>query len=358
MKNWDRLKKFGKRLLKPESAPHPAPKVSTSNTASLSIQLTDLPNPKFDWSKDRIAIATHDEHNLLWLARKDPKTKGVYRDLMAHDYVLYMHAKGRSYLIKRPLVGHIWERTDLHQGGETFYTIQEPLPNKQNQLGPMRLAVVFSSMPPAADYYSSNLAKRMFVQNYPSLPKHLLKNTVILRIIDLNRNAGSYYMNTANYPTFETDVQQIIQAVMDKFQIDPDNVVLYGGSKGGSGALLHAIIGNYHGVVVDPIFNQTPYWQAQADLHYLQGILPEKLLPLYQQLLDTHPNTREITIIGSAQVQDNYAEYIKLKSNSIRILTVRDEHIKVHPDVSANTMIEQVTAMNHYLINSPKYLRD
>lgn len=356
MKNWDRLKKFGKRLLKPESAPYSAPRVSVSNTASLSIQLTDLPTPEFDWSKDRIAIATHDAHNLLWLARHDPKVKAVYRELLSHDYVLYMHNKGRSYMIRRPLVGQIWEKNDLHQGGQTFYTIQEPLQNKQNALAPARLAVVFSSMPPAADYYSGNIAKRMFFQNYPSLPKHLIKNTFILRIMDLNRNTGSYYMNTNNYPDFESDVQRIIHDVMTQYNVDQDNVVLYGGSKGGSAALLHAILGNYHGVAVDPIFNQTPYWTKHADLHYLHGVLPEKLLPLYQTLLDSHANSREVTIIGSNQVLQNYAEYTRLKSKSIRILTVQDNHIKDHPDVAANTMIEQVTAINHYFINSPNYL--
>ncbi|WP_204123148.1 XcbB/CpsF family capsular polysaccharide biosynthesis protein [Lacticaseibacillus mingshuiensis] len=332
-------------------------KAVKSNDPSLTISQTDTTELKFDWEADKIVVKTGSETNLLQLARRDPHIKSAYQQLLSKDYIFYMHSLGKSYFIRRALVKTIWKRTDLVQYGDTFYTVTPVAPNKVNQLAPLRLCVIFSSMPGPKEYYSPNVADRMFVQNYPSLAKHLVKNTLILRIMDLNRNFGTYYMNTENYPTFEEDVQGIIRQVMADHDIDADDVVLYGGSKGGSGALYHSILGNYHAVVVDPIFSQTNYWQGDHDVHFTQGYLPEKLLATYQAAFVAHPNTREKTIIGTPQVRVNYDEYLKLDSPLVHIYHVFDDHIQKHPDVSANSTIEQVTLMNQYLLSSPNLLK-
>ncbi|WP_056975901.1 XcbB/CpsF family capsular polysaccharide biosynthesis protein [Lacticaseibacillus sharpeae] len=168
-----------------------------------------------DWSSEKIVINTGTSDNILKLSRTDASANKAYREMLAHDYVLYMHSNEKSFFIKRTLVSTLWERKDLIQFGDTFYTLMDVPENKVNRLAPKRLVVIFSSMPSAKDYLSDKIAPRMFVQNYPSLWKQVVKNTMILRIMDLNLSYGSYYMNAGSYNTFEDDVQGIIAKVCE-----------------------------------------------------------------------------------------------------------------------------------------------
>lgn len=209
--------------------------------------------------------------------------------------------------------------------------------------------VIFSSMPPAKDYYSDNVASRMFVQNYPSMPKHLLKNTFILRIMDLNRSSGSYYLNAGENHTLETDVQSIISEVCEQYNIMDESVVLYGGSKGGTGALYHSILGNYHAVVVDPIFSVEKYNKSN-DMHYLKSILPEKLLPKFQEVLKNHPSDKKKVILGTSKVPENFCEYSQINDPNIKIFDIQDDAMTDHVQVSANCTPQQITFVNAFLM--------
>lgn len=64
-----------------------------------------------------------------------------------------------------------------------------------------------------------------------------------MRIMDFNLSIGSYYVNTINYPTMEDDVQQSIVDVIDKLSIEKEDVVLYGGSKGGRVLYFTVLVG-------------------------------------------------------------------------------------------------------------------
>lgn len=309
--------------------------------------VTDLKKPKFNWDADKIVVKTHQPQSLLQLSRQDKDAYQAYIELLDHDYVLYMHSNEQSFFIKRELVATIWQRKDLIQKGETFYTVADPL--KVNKLAPNRLVVIFSSMPSAKDYYSDNVASRMFVQNYPSMPKHLLKNTYILRIMDLNRSSGSYYLNAGKCRTLESDVQAIISTVCEQYNIVSDNVVLYGGSKGGTGALYHSILGNYHAVVVDPIFSIEKYNQAN-DMHYLKNVLPEKLLPKFQKALEVYPSDRQKIILGTSLVPENYQEYSQINDNAVTVVNLQDDAMDDHVRVSQNCTPEQMTYINCFLM--------
>ncbi|GBG95760.1 hypothetical protein LFYK43_22190 [Ligilactobacillus salitolerans] len=307
----------------------------------------NMESSTIDWNADTIVVTTNTEENLLWWSRKDTKANELYNRFLDHDYVLYMHKDQQSFFIKRKLVSTIWHRTDLTQVGDTFYTLQDPL--KKNNLAENRLVVIFSSMPPENEYFSAQVAKRTFVQNYPSMPKHLIKNTYILRIMDLNRSSGSYYLNAGYYQNFEDDVQSIIQQVRTEKQIAQEKVVLYSSSKGGSGALYHSILGDYHAVVVDPIFSLEKY-NKDRDLHSLEDVLPEKLLPKFQEAISKGNLKNKKLILGSSQVLENYQEYSKICDPMIQVVDIQDDNIKDHISVSPNCNVEQITFINSFLM--------
>lgn len=314
---------------------------------NLKRAVVKLDEPNFDWTADKIVVKTDSDKNLLQLSRKDTEAYRVYVDLLNHDFMLYMHKNKQSFFIKRELVFTIWQRKDLIQKGATFYKVEDPI--KTNKLAPNRLVVIFSSMPPAKDYYSDNVASRMFVRNYPSMPKHLLKNTYILRIMDLNRSSGSYYLNAGQCQTLENDVQSIIADVCHEYTISNENVVLYGASKGGTGALYHSILGDYHAVVVDPIFSITNYNQDN-DIHYLKNVLPEKLLPKFEGALEEFKPNRKKVILGTSKVSVNYSWYSKIQNKAVEIVNLQDEAMVDHVRISPNCTPEQITYINAFLM--------
>lgn len=310
--------------------------------------VVDINKAEFDWDSEKIVLKTHTDENIMCLARKNSRAYSIYTSLMDHDFILYMHKGQQSYFIKRNKVYKIWKRKDLTQKGDTFYTVQTPI--KVNKLASKKLVVIFSSMPPGSDYFSAQIAKRTFVQNYPSMPKHLIKNTYILRIMDLNRSSGSYYLNAGNYMSFESDVQEIINDVRSKYDIANQNVVMYGTSKGGTGALYHSILGDYHAVVVDPIFSIEKY-NKDNDLHFLRGVLPEKLLPKFENALAHNNSKQKKVVLGTSRVLENYSEYSKLTDESICVLDLQDEKMKDHISISPNCVPEQITYINGFLMD-------
>ena len=309
---------------------------------------TDILVPQIDWNADKIIIRTNSEINLLELATDNTNFYELYTSLLKHDYMFYFHAMEKSYFIKRKLIYQIWKRRDLLRAGETFYTVEKPFSLRKEQSN--RLVVVFSSMPLEDSTISPNIAERCFFHNYPSLVKHLLPNTFVVRIMDCNLTYGSYYLNTSNYPNFERDVQNLIRTVAYNLSVANKNIVLFGISKGGTGALYHSIIGDYHAVVVDPLFSLTKYIR-EGDSHFTQQEFPEKLTKLFTKHKSKIGPTRSKIIIGVPTVQENYLEYSNLVQDGLRVSDVVDQDITEHGQIGSRTMIEQVTYINGMLLN-------
>ena len=309
---------------------------------------TDILSPRIDWNAEKIIIRTNSELNLLELAIDNANFYDLYTSLLKHDYMLYFHVMEKSYFIKRKLIYLIWHRRDLLSAGETFYTIEKPFSIRRGQRN--KLVVLFSSMPHADNAISPNIAERCFFRNYPSLVKYLLPNTYVIRIMDCNLTCGSYYLNTSNYPDFERDIQNIIRTVAYNFSVANNDIVLFGISKGGTGALYHSILGNYHAVVVDPLFSLSKY-NTEGDSHFTQQYFPEKLTPIFKKEKAHSQAQLTKVIIGVPSIQENYSEYIQLKEPWLRVVDIHDEDITEHGQIGSHTMIEQITYINEMLLD-------
>ncbi|MBD5823730.1 XcbB/CpsF family capsular polysaccharide biosynthesis protein [Lactococcus petauri] len=306
-----------------------------------------------DYNYEKIVVDLKDKRNILELSKNNYKVYEIYKELISHDFMFYFHSGNKSYFIKRKLIKNIWKRNDLVQYGDLFYTIEKPLENRTNSWSPLRLIVMFSSMT-ADEYYSPNIGLRCFTKNFPSIQKSIVKNTMIMRIMDLNLSHGSHYINTDNYPNFENDVQESIINVMSQYNIHKDDVVLYGGSKGGTGALYHSLLGDYNSISIDPIISLLEYNEMMKDSHYLKGLRKESILEDLKELSRKDLDYGKI-IIGSPAIPFNYRLFSQLKNDNIKIQDIFDESIKSHPDISLSCISEQVTYLNNYFLNSNNY---
>lgn len=307
-------------------------------------ELTDvLPNnePK------KILVHTG-ENNLITLARTNETAYKMYKELLHRDYVLYFFDQGISKFQKRKHVNDLWVKQDLEQHNGVYYTLRGPEEGQSNKLQSNRLLVVFSSMPKKANNDHFKLRERMFAPHSPNLGQSLVKNVHIMSIMDLNASHGSHYVKTTNYPEMEEDIQTAIQKVAKELNVDNEDIVLYGISKGGTGAILHGAALDYKALAVDPIINLSHY---NDDDHYFLKDLRE--VDLGGRLnLDLQGNKRKKYVICSPSVAFNYENIQKInKHSSVQIIELVDEHIKKHSEVSKNSVPLQLMVINNLFAN-------
>lgn len=286
-------------------------------------------------------------YNLITLARKNETAYKLYKQLISRDYILYFHDKGVSRFYQRKYVNELWQRKDLIKYNELYYTITPPIDRKINKNSEKKLLVIFPCMPDDDNYDNCLIPKRMFVNFFAGIEKYLVKNVYVMRIMDLNGSHGSHFINTVQYASMERDIQEAINYEKNKLNIDDNNVVLYGASKGGTGALLHGSALDYKVLAVDPIINLSNY--NKTDYHFLKDLrtvdLTEKIGAELKKCYRF-----EKYLICSPQVKFNYSYAKELGTHSlVRMVVLNDEHIKKHADVSKNSVPEQLLILNQLL---------
>lgn len=301
-----------------------------------------------DYTKDRLVVHTETTLSMLKMARKDPNIYKKYIDIISNDYTLIGHKNGYSIFMKRqkysPEKLAAYNHLKRHKG--LIYTLAKPEPKRSSKSLPNRLLVLFSHMNGGGGYDSNNAIERMFVQFFNDIQRSLVKNVYVLRIADLNLSHGSYFVNTPNYPDYEEQIQELILNIRKEFNIAQDQVVLYGGSKGGSGALVHAAIGNYKAVAGDPIVNATKY--NEKDWHFIKNFREADLTD--KIILASKHNSNKMYIFASKSQPFNYKASANLAKKSKELINIvdlsNDVMVKKHPHITAQSVPEQITLMN------------
>ncbi|MEJ7218456.1 accessory Sec system protein Asp2 [Staphylococcus gallinarum] len=288
---------------------------------------------------------TGNEKKLLELSRDNNEVKSVYKDLLANDYILYLHKNSISRFCKRDQAYLLFTKEHkLNRYKNVLYKLEEPFGREINHKTPSKLIVIFTKMPAAKPYDSAKIPYRMLPPFFDNLERTLLKNVYTMRIMDLNVSHGSHYINTKYYPEYENEIKGAIESVQNNLGIDSENIVLYGGSKGGTGVIYHGAALDLKTIAADPIVNIGGKLE-QNDRRFLKDNRTEDFVPLINKNL-SEKSTNEKHVICSEEVPLYYNETKRLDKEKINIINIKDEKITSHPEVSRNTVPEQLTILN------------
>ncbi|MBV5104388.1 XcbB/CpsF family capsular polysaccharide biosynthesis protein [Mammaliicoccus sciuri] len=301
---------------------------------------------KFE-NQERILIKTGSDKNLLQLARKDKALKAKYKELLANDYILYFHDKETSRFCKREHVNKLFDGLNLEQYKNVFYRLSQPKGRKVNDKVSKKLIVIFAKMPGAQQYDSPKIPHRMLPPFFDELERSLVKNVYTMRIMDTNVSHGSHYINTTNYPDYEQEIQESIENVRKNLDIEKENVVFYGVSRGGAGAIYHGTALDYKTLAVDPILNIGEKLEAN-DRRLLKNLRIDDLVPTVNRNVLNSNNYQKI-IICSENVPLYYEQSMRVNNEKIKVINMRDDNITTHPEVSPNTVPEQLMILNNLL---------
>jgi len=302
---------------------------------------------KFE-DQERIFINTNSEKNLLELSRKNEELKEKYKELLKNDYILYLHKDMISKFCKREKVNKLFTKEhNFQQHKDVFYRLKAPQGRKVNDKVAKKLLVIFAKMPGAEQYDSAKIPHRMLPPFFEDIERSLSKNVYIMRIMDLNVSHGSHYINTINYPSYENDLQDAIKSVTEELEIDKKNVVFYGVSRGGAGAIYHSTALDYKTLAVDPIINIGGKLYAN-DRRILKDLRKEDLVPDINKNVTKSNNFKKV-VICSENVEIYYEQALRIDSKKIRVLNMPDDKITSHPQVSPNTVPEQLMVLNNLL---------
>jgi hypothetical protein len=275
--------------------------------------------------------------------------KAKLKQLARQDYLIEKFEAGVYRLIKRQALQPQFEQ---YEG--VHYELVKP-ERAINPNRPQKLLVYFFGATLKND---PDLWKRLMAPM--NNPRQFVKNAWILKLADMNLMRGSFYQNTANYPTFETEIQEVIQKVAHQLGIAKEDVVLVGNSKGGTGAVLHGLLGDYAFVASQPVLNQEAY-HKNADGHLTNGLIADDLIPACQDLLKglTSDGKRH-RVIFSNRYTGEYAFYQALDPDKITLVDSNNPNhekptiIESHAIFSNDTVAEFVWLINQQLLGEIK----
>ena len=301
----------------------------------------------------QVEVVLNSNENIIKLAREGQKEKNdvyrLYKALLKNDYMLYAHENGVSKLYQRRYVDELWDRNDLNRVGDIYYSLDEPInANDGKTIKNKKLIVIFPCMPKWENFFNPSITERMFNKFYNGIESKLTKNVYTMRIMDLNVTYGSHFINTVNNTTLERDISNAIIEVKETLNLQDKDIVLYGASKGGTGALYYGAKLDLKCLAVDPIIHLGQY--NENDTHFLRDMrtvdLSEKINAYLSQ-----GSKLEKYIIGSENIAFNFKHISKITGSNVTKLNKKDEKIKKHSDVSRNTVMEALMLLNKMLLN-------
>jgi len=282
--------------------------------------------------------------NLIRIAFGNSDYRPLVEWFAIHGWFMYKSDGAISSLVRYDEISSLWHQISSgNYKTDSFGTVYSV--NDDNVIDrASSLIVVFSSM--SLPFDGSGLS-RYFEQNFSSINRHVGSGSVVLRIADIDGVVGGFYSPTRLVPDRIDRVQHLIECLAEEYDIDPDRVILYGGSKGGTGALLHALHNSdgWRCVAVDPVVDDSYYESTFGDSHWTGGRI------FLQRKVDLFENA--VTQVVSGSIGARFAVVTSPRSplfSSVKSLAEQipsddlvfavsdDSRIRDHPDVSRCTL--------------------
>lgn len=302
---------------------------------------------------DTSSVQKPDE-NLMKLALRDSAAKQLLMHLTTLGFFLYYNTTDESRLIRHDRVVHHWpavkEGTFSASDSGIVFQLEEPESGQFDGL-----VVVFSPI------NSKPRLSRYFWPSFPKLQKFLAPNTAVLRIADVGGVKGAFYLDTTAAPDNSQRVNEFIAATAREHDVPQEKIVLYGASKGGTGAAYHGLAAGWKFVAVDPIVSDEWYEEHERDYHFTSGsVFPRPKQDVFSELVNEvscsrrTSDQRSVIVTSSRSPQFTYIN--RLLGPLFGELAVFDSSnpaIKTHPDVARQTIYIQVMALNALLTGVP-----
>lgn len=304
---------------------------------------------------DKSSIGKDDKEklnfNMLAVGRTNPEAKKLIAALSNNKFFLTSHKNGIS-LFTKFVNGESFlpnfNNKDVKVWNDTFYTLDKPI---SGELPNSRLLVVFSSIADLA--FNANIDRRMFFKNFPDVAKYIPKNTYILRIADIGGVLGGFYLNSHADMDFESKVQSLIRKIQLEYSISDEYTVLYGTSKGATGALYHGIKMGLKAVSVDPIISDEYYLEKYNDLHFITNVFPISKQEKFNQLFAESKDLKNIKLITSPK-SENFkyiSELLLLSELDVCSYIFNDHNITGSKSIEEYMLTFITTMLNNTLYN-------
>lgn len=176
--------------------------------------------------------------DLMKIALNDPVAKALIIKLTQLGFSLYYNDDNESRFIRQDRIRHHWpaikDGSYLITDDDIVYTIEQPASERVD-----KIVVIFSPI------NSKPRLSRYFWPSFSKLMKFLPPNTAVLRIADVGGVKGAFYMDTVAQPHNADAVHNLIETTIAEHSLENSDVVLYGASKGGTGAAFHGLRGGW-----------------------------------------------------------------------------------------------------------------
>lgn len=297
------------------------------------------------------SAAREPESDMMKLSLINREAKKLLIALTNLGYSLYYNISDESRFVRHDRIVHHWPavRDGTYTVSDEGIIHQLEIPESGNVERLVIIMCPISSKPRFLRYFRPSFAKLM---------KFVPRNTAVLRVADIGGVKGAFYLNTSYLPENSRRIQRLIQTTINEHSIKSENVVLFGASKGGTGALFHGLVGGWKFVAVDPILSDEWYVDHENDYHFTTGgIFPCTKQEVFTDLIQRiHPGRmssldHSVLITSSRSPQYAYTTAIIQPIESrLTVLSSGNPEIMRHPDVAPKTIYSQVLAINNLLL--------
>lgn len=288
---------------------------------------------------DVVFLNVPNEKNDLKIFKKDKNARKQALKIARQDYVLHGN-RGSSYrFVKRAeLKTRFPKFKDLH------YRLVPPKEEK-NYWGNKLLVRMFGFSLP----HKTSIIQRNFRLDFKTLKDSIVKDTYILEIGDINLIAGSFYASTANFPDYEEQIQELIKHIAIKYNVDHDDILIYGTSRGATGAVLHGALGNYKFMAADPAINDMPFY-VDSDAHYVEGVREIDYTDKVTAALKNYTrDSHDGIVLAASKVGATFSSHLRLPLENFTLIDMNLDLYK-HTKINGKSVPIQLGYINKLLI--------